>query len=96
MNTLNMLHICTTLTVFFLLGLLAQPKVANVKVENYVRFACELAWPADHPNHHPAQVDDCVNRAMAALSTDQRLRDNELKSMVTRLSRELKACKEAK
>ncbi len=58
------------------------------EVEKHLRQACEIVWAAA-----PYQVERCTRRAMSAMSDDNRLRDNELKRMLTASDRELEECK---
>ena len=64
-----MIYYYWTFTLIILLGFLPTQKN---NVEDHIRQACKIVWEIK-----PQNVDSCVNRAMAALGTNDQLIDSE-------------------
>ena len=77
---------CVTAVVFSTIMVASQDKATGA--EAHLRKACEIVWV--HPRS--GTVDRCVKRAMAAMGTNDQLRDNELKRLLTSGERKLEAC----
>lgn len=68
-----------------------QPTDHRREIEDHLRKACEISW-AGPTAPSVAKIERCTKRAMAAMGTDDRLRDNELKRLLMQSEHDLAKC----
>lgn len=64
-----------------------QPSPVEL-AKGHLQKACEIIWK----DAKEYEINHCINRTMSALSTSNRLRDNELKRLLLASEKQLEKC----